>query len=256
MSLPYIFDIQRFSIHDGPGIRTTVFFKGCPLRCAWCHNPEGRVFLPEYRTKPDGRLETVGKQYSVKTLVGEIEKDIIFYEQSGGGVTLSGGEVMAQNMDYIANLIKTLYGKGISVAVDTCGYCDFERFERILPYTDFFLYDLKLLDDAKHQYYTAVSNEIILENLRKLSGRKAKIHLRLIMLESLNTDDEHVVELKKWLNDNNIRTETIDLLPYHELGKQKHRRLQSSSPKEEQRRIFRKPAEERLEEIKRMLRGI
>jgi pyruvate formate lyase activating enzyme len=248
MNIPYIFDIQRFSIHDGPGIRTTVFFKGCPLNCTWCHNPEGQNYLPEYWEKKDGQQELVGKQYSVNELIKELEKDRIFYEQSGGGITLSGGEVMTQNRDYLEELTKTLYDKGISIVIDTCGMCDFACFECVLPYTDLFLYDLKLLDDNEHQYFTGSSNRIILENLRKLSERNVKISLRLIMIENINSDEEHIENLLAWLHDNNIRPTNIDLLPYHELGKDKYLRLQKQKAV-----IFKTPTEKRLQEIREIL---
>ena len=121
---PYIFNIQKFSLHDGPGIRTTVFFKGCPMRCLWCHNPESQKFEPELN---------FGQQYTVRELVKLLKKDQIFYDQSGGGVTLSGGEVMARDMDYIVEVLKALGREGISVVIDTSGFAPTENFAQVFP---------------------------------------------------------------------------------------------------------------------------
>ncbi|MGL5312202.1 MAG: glycyl-radical enzyme activating protein, partial [Peptostreptococcaceae bacterium] len=185
MSNPLVINIQKCSIHDGPGIRTTVFFKGCPLNCTWCHNPESQtyhkdvLYSEEKCNKCESCLkycpekaiytsyekicldrekctycetcldyclnnarEVVGKEYTVKDLIKEIEKDRLFYEESNGGVTLSGGEVMTQNIDYIEKIAKTCNDKGIGVVIDTCGYAKYENFERVLPYVDMFLYDI------------------------------------------------------------------------------------------------------------------
>ncbi|MDR1737282.1 MAG: glycyl-radical enzyme activating protein [Candidatus Symbiothrix sp.] len=244
-----IFNIQRFSIHDGDGIRTTVFFKGCPLACAWCHNPEGRSFTAETWQTADGKYEIVGKNYTVKQLLKELEKDRIFYEQSGGGVTLSGGETLAQNMDFVTELVAALHKSGISVGIDTCGYCDFGNFERVLPYTDFFLYDLKIFDDRLHQTFTGVSNRLILENLKKLARYKARIILRLILLEGVNASDEHIIAILNFLMQNDIHPERIDLLPYHRLGSDKHQRLQTPTPAQ----VFSAPTNERIEAIRNLL---
>lgn len=246
--MPLVFNIQKFSVHDGPGIRTTLFFKGCPIRCLWCHNPESQCYEVENIETKEGKVEVVGKDYTVNELVKEVEKDIIFYEQSGGGVTLSGGEVMTQDMDYVAPLVKKIQSKGISVAVDTCGVAPFENFERILPYVDYFLYDLKFINSQLHKEYTGVGNELVLDNLKKLSEHGATIHLRLILLEGLNTSDEVIEETVAWLKMNNISVSIINLLPYHEFGFDKYKRLGRKDPQ-----LFKAPSEERQEQIKQLL---
>ena len=187
--MPYIFNIQKISVHDGPGIRTTVFFKGCPLRCLWCHNPESQNAQQEIMVDKDQKEKQVGIEYSIPELVKLLKKDQIFYDQSGGGVTLSGGEAMVQDMDYVLELVKALDRQGISVVIDTCGYAPKENFEKILPYTELFLYDLKMIDDVKHQKYTGVSNQRILENLKFLSDRGAAVELRMIVVKDINMEE-------------------------------------------------------------------
>ena len=288
MELPYIINIQKYSIHDGDGIRTTVFFKGCGLRCLWCHNPESQSFekelmfsdekcvgcgscsrfCPEHaiEIESDGKAHTnplkcvrcgecsdfclndaremTGKQYTVPELLKELEKDRIFYEQSGGGVTLSGGEVMAQNPDYIESLAKALKNRGISVVIDTCGFAPFENLERILPYTDMFLYDVKHIDPEMHRKFTGQSNELILENLKKLSDRNAPINIRIPTVEGVNADDISMGNIIAFLKDN-IKVAKLNLLPYHNTGSHKYRKLSRESV------LFSAPSAERMEELKR-----
>lgn len=248
MTTPLIFNIQKFSVHDGPGIRTTIFFKGCPIRCAWCHNPESQSFRNEIILTKDGQEEVVGRNYSINELVKEIEKDTMFYEQSGGGVTLSGGEVMSQNMNYLETLVKTLKSRGISVVIDTCGVAPFKHYERLMPYVDLFLYDLKFIRSALHTTYTGTSNRLVLDNLKKLSIAGAAIDLRLIMLEGLNTDDDTVQKTIRWLQNEAIQLTSIHLLPYHEFGKDKYPRLRRESPAH-----FIAPSTERLAAIRQQL---
>ncbi|MBP2097778.1 glycyl-radical enzyme activating protein [Enterococcus rivorum] len=244
MSIPVIFNIQKFSLHDGPGIRTTIFFKGCPLKCKWCHNPESINYNIESMLTKEGTHETVGKNYSISELVKEVEKDQLFYDQSGGGVTLSGGEVMTQDMDYIEQLVVSLHRKGISIIIDTSGMAPFKNFERILPYVDCFLYDLKFIDSQLHKKYTGSSNKVILENLKKLSDYGATIHLRLIQLDGLNNSTEVISTYIEWLKTNHIHVDEISLLPYHEFGSDKYARLGLTSE------IFNKPTEDTLEKVK------
>jgi pyruvate formate lyase activating enzyme len=225
MRTPYVFNIQRFSINDGPGLRTTIFFKGCPLRCPWCHNPESQAFGPETMTLPEGGSEVVGKQYSVVELVKEASADLLFYDQSGGGVTLSGGEAMAMDTDYILALVQALKDKGISVGIDTCGVAATQAFERLLPSTDFFLYDLKFIADDAHQRWTGASNTLVKRNLLLLSQGGAKIYLRMILLAGLNTSPDTIEETMLWLKTQRIELAEINLLPYHRLGMDKFRKL-------------------------------
>ncbi|MBF4695266.1 radical SAM protein [Fusibacter sp. Q10-2] len=241
MEIPYIFNIQKFSVHDGPGIRTTLFFKGCPLRCNWCHNPESQSYAQEFILTKSGKSEAVGKQYTIAQLVKELEKDQIFYEQSGGGVTLSGGEVMTQNMDYIEALAKKLNQVGISVWIDTCGEASYDAFKRIQPYVEGFLYDLKLMDSKAHEHYIGKDNHRILENLKQLSRDNAHIRLRLIQIDGLNSSETSMLEIYKWLQLNQVRIEAINLLPYHEFGRDKYARLNRQND------LFCKPTAEALE---------
>lgn len=244
MAVPLIFNIQKFSLHDGPGIRTTIFFKGCPIRCAWCHNPESQLYQRENMPKKNGKTELVGKAFTVAELIKEIEKDQLFYEQSGGGVTLSGGEVMTQNMAFIEPLVQQLKRKGISVAIDTCGVAPFANYQRLLPYVDLFLYDLKFIDSSLHERYTGTSNELVLDNLKQLSDHQARIDLRLILLEGINADNQRMAETMAWLKTEKISVASVHLLPYHQFGKEKYERLNRAW------QSFQAPSEERLVEIK------
>ncbi|MEF9992175.1 MAG: glycyl-radical enzyme activating protein [Romboutsia sp.] len=289
MNKPLIINLQKCSIHDGPGIRTTIFFKGCPLECIWCHNPESQSYSKEvlYNEekcskcenclkkcphnaiyKEDGNIclsrdkcelceicldycinnarEVVGKNYEIKDLIREIQKDILFYEESGGGVTLSGGEVMTQNIDYIEKLVKVCKDKGISVAIDTCGYAKFHNYEKILDYVDIFLYDIKLIDDEKHKLFTGKSNNLILDNLQKLSEKGANINIRIPLIEGVNVDNENIevnriIEFLKQLN-----IKKVNLLPYHNIGMHKYKKLDM---KYEGSKLGR-PNDEKLEEIR------
>lgn len=246
MNVPYIFNIQKFSIHDGPGIRSTVFFKGCPLRCLWCHNPESQSYQAETSTDKDGNKETVGKQYTIPELVKILQKDYIFYDQSGGGVTFSGGEVMTQNLDYVLELAKSLQRVGISVAIDTSGYAPTENFEKVLPHTDIFLYDVKLIDSTAHEKFTGMKNELILKNLKFLSGCKANIHLRLILVKDVNIDQASIQGIRDWLKQEGIFVNKINLLPYHDFGKDKYERLERECTQN-----FEKPEEEQVKDIQK-----
>lgn len=269
MEKPLIFNIQKYSIHDGEGIRTTVFFKGCPISCRWCHNPESQRFqnellchlerctgcgacvntCPQKAVTLDGEhkaqvdytkctacgtcvddclqnaRELVGKEYEIKELVKKLERDILFYERSHGGVTLSGGEVLAQDIDYVEELTRRLYDKGIAVDIDTCGHVPYERLKRVLPYTDTYLYDLKLMDPEKHREYIGVDNRLILENLKKLSADGAKINIRLPLIDGVNASDEHIDQVIRFLKENDIRVWQVNLLKYHNTGSSKYKKL-------------------------------
>lgn len=267
-----ITNIQKYSIHDGDGIRTSVFFKGCPLKCVWCHNPETQSFKKQILTNREkctgcgsctkacpnkaislenGKAvtnhllcngcgtcveycllnirEVAGKEYTIKELVKELKKDEMFYEESGGGVTLSGGEVMCMDMDYIEKLVKDLDHHGITVTIDTCGCAPYENFERILPYIDTFLYDIKVIDNEIHKQYIGVDNNLILENLDRLSAdpkRKAKIYIRIPTIKGVNADDKSMNAVIEWLKFHNIPVAQVNLLPYHNTGSSKYGRLE------------------------------
>jgi pyruvate formate lyase activating enzyme len=174
----FIFDIKKYSINDGPGIRTTVFLKGCPLNCLWCHNPESRNMKPErisassyswnfYSQSCDP--EIIGREASTNEIFGEIKKDIPFYEESSGGVTFSGGEPLLQ-INFLKSLLTICKTSGIHTAVDTSGYVPYANFETILSLTDLFLFDIKIVSEELHHKYTGVSNKLIMENLQKLTS--------------------------------------------------------------------------------------
>jgi len=222
-----IFDIKKYAIHDGPGIRTTVFFKGCPLDCWWCHNPEGRKPDPEtLPAKTSGndapnskKTETVGRVVSAETVIEEINKDIIFYDQSGGGVTFSGGEPMMQP-EFLCALLQTCKQNGIHTAVDTCGYAQTEKFAEILDLVDLFLYDLKIMDDQAHIKYTGVSNELILKNLIELSRNGRRVQLRVPLIPGITDPNENLDAIAEFIAPlDNIHE--IVLLPYNQLVEHK-----------------------------------
>ncbi len=266
--MDFITNIQKYSIHDGDGIRTTVFFKGCPLKCVWCHNPEtqryerelqydkekcvgcgacakvcprGAITMVENKPVldselctlcgkcelycPEGIRETVGQEYPVKALVKEIMKDRMFYEQSGGGVTLSGGEVMTMSSEYIVAIAKELKKEEISLTIDTCGYVPFEKFEKILPYVDTFLYDVKVMDPKLHKKYIGVDNELILENLVKLSEAGARIYIRIPTVKEVNGNEQNMLDTIRFLKENNITPAQVNLLTYHNTGSSKYPKL-------------------------------
>ena len=223
-----IFDIKQYAIHDGPGIRTTVFLKGCPLDCAWCHNPEGRCPSPEPMVKKRSTASemntasverTIGCTVTADFVIKEVLRDEIFYDQSGGGVTFSGGEPMMQ-IDFLDDLLRRCRRYDLHTAVDTCGYAPWEAFERIVDAANLFLYDLKVMDDRLHRQYTGVSNRLIHENLIELSRAGVPIITRIPLIAGVtDTDDnlEAVVAFLKPLP--SLRR--IDLLPYNKLGEDK-----------------------------------
>ena len=259
-----IFDIERSSYVDGPGIRTTVFFKGCNLKCAWCHNPEGQSTKKEWMVYPDkcvgcGRcvgigLESAdficlhdakiicGKEYTVNEVMREILKDTAFYDNSGGGVTFSGGECMLQ-IDFLAELLKRCKENGIHTAVDTAGHVPFEFFERIIPYTDLFLYDVKCFDSDKHKQYTGVENQLILKNLKSLLAKSTPVWIRIPIIPTVNDTEEDLQRIKEYLSSCGI-PEKVELLPYHAMGEHKY----AAIGKETQ--IFSVPSEEKMKHLK------
>jgi pyruvate formate lyase activating enzyme len=231
-----IFDIRHFTVHDGPGIRTTVFFKGCPLNCLWCHNPESQSPVEEEIENVhslDGKKflnnETVGQWMTVHEVIAEIEKDRIFYDESNGGVTLSGGEPLFQP-EFLYELLKELKQEGFHVALDTCGFADKSVFERVLPFIDLFLYDLKIIDDNDHIKYTGVSNQIILANLRFLSEKGKKIIIRIPVIPGINDTIDNWESLfpssPLTLFPSYPHTlHEIHLLPYHSIAREKYSRI-------------------------------
>ncbi len=223
-----IFDIKRFAVHDGPGIRVTVFFKGCPLQCWWCHNPESRRHAVEEittRRKLGGvsyRVnEQAGKWMVVEELMQEILKDRIFLEESGGGVTFSGGEPLLQP-DFLEAVAAACREEGLHIALDTTGHAPAASLRRILPYTDLFLYDLKHPDGSLHKTYTGVDNRRILKNLRMLLDHGARVRIRIPVIPGINDREEDLAGFEALISSLGPGPEAIDLLPYHRLAAHKY----------------------------------
>ncbi len=226
-----IFDIKQFAIHDGPGIRTTVFFKGCPLDCRWCHNPESRKPEPEPVTS--GRLRTfmvdansdrrtIGCTVSSETVLKEILRDEIFFDESGGGVTFSGGEPMMQ-IEFLDDLLRRCRRHGLHTTVDTCGCAPWQDFDRVHGAVDLFLFDLKLMDDRLHREYTGSSNALLHDNLIKLAEIGAEIVVRIPMITGITDTESNLDAIADFLQPwPSLRR--IDLLPYNKLGEDKTRR--------------------------------
>jgi glycyl-radical enzyme activating protein family len=173
-----------------------------------------------------GARELVGGYMEPGDLINELKKDTVFYEESGGGITLSGGEVMTVDSEYLHQVMEPLHRQGYNLGIDTCGYAPFEQFEKVLPYIDFFLYDIKLIDNKKHKLYTGVSNDLILNNIKLLSEAGAKIYLRIPVIEQVNATIEEMKSIIDFLKEHRIRIIKVYLLPYHPMGKSKHERLQ------------------------------
>jgi pyruvate formate lyase activating enzyme len=261
-----VFNIMRYSVNDGPGIRTTVFLKGCPLRCRWCHNPESISPRREIAYRQDRCLkcgdclaacphgaivpldgyfitlrkrchqcgtcvqvcvsdarEIVGKEMTVAQVMEEVEKDIVFYDESGGGVTFSGGEPLDQ-AEFLLGLLKACKENGIHTAIDTTGFAAPERLETVSGYADLFLYDLKILNDAKHVEFTGASNALILSNLKLLVSMGSQVIVRVPIIPRFNDNLVDIHEMGEFVASLGGIKE-IDLLPFHEIGRSKYERL-------------------------------
>lgn len=261
-----IFNIQRFSVNDGPGIRTTVFFKGCPLHCRWCHNPESispkkelmfredrcircgdcmklcrngaiREVDGRYLTSPDlcrnsgdciqlcyaEAREMVGYEIATEQLMNEIQRDRVFVDESGGGVSFSGGEPLLQH-EFLLESLQACKNVGLHTVLDTTGFTGPTILEKVTPFVDLFLYDLKTLDDDKHKEYTGVSNRVILENLGLLARWRKETIVRIPIIPGVNDTDEEIRQIGSFVASiGGIRE--IQLLPYHQTGLEKYRRL-------------------------------
>jgi pyruvate formate lyase activating enzyme len=260
----FVFDIQRYALHDGPGIRTAVFFKGCPLSCWWCHNPEGQSPRPELmffenrclvcgdcirvcphgaihclkgeihttaecqvcgtcaEACPAGARKVAGRRMTVSEVMGEIEKDVIFWDESGGGVTFSGGEPLAQPR-FLELLLDACREKRIHTVVETCGLAKQDVVLGLSEKASIILFDLKTLDPAKHKKYTGVPNDAILANLEALAERNKPVVVRYPIIPEVNDDSENVSRMAALLS--RLHLQQIHLLPYHESGTEKYKRL-------------------------------
>lgn len=217
-----IFNIQRFSIHDGPGIRSIVFFKGCFMRCAWCCNPESQEYDIQTMIE-NGVSKTVGKDVTVKEVLDEVLLDLPYYRRSGGGVTLSGGEVLAQP-DFAVSLLKALKDNGLHTAIESTANAPYKTIERLLPYLDLFLMDIKHMDDNKHREYTTSGNALILENAKKIANSGVELIIRTPVIPTFNDTAEEIRKISKFASTLN-GVKQHHLLPYHRLGTDKYQGL-------------------------------
>ena len=218
-----IFNIQRFSIHDGPGIRTIVFFKGCYMRCAWCSNPESQS--REIETLAEGgKIKTVGRDVTVDDIMPEILADIPYYRRSGGGVTLSGGEVLCQ-AEFARDLLKACKEAGLHTAIESAASSSYDKIEILLPYLDLYLMDIKHIDSRKHKEYTGAENARILENARRVAESGAcEVIIRTPIVPGFNDTAEEVRAISRFAA-SLPGVKEHHLLPYHRLGQDKYRGL-------------------------------
>lgn len=229
---------QNFSVNDGDGIRTIIFFAGCPLHCKWCANPEGLYIDNDFVYK-----------YSVEQLLNIIERQEIFYRYSGGGVTFSGGEATLQT-DILRELVNKLYDRGINLAIETSGYFKFEEVKDILKKLDLIFIDLKHIDDMKHKMFTGVSNEKILYNIKRLNEINDNVVVRIPLIEGVNADEENIIKTVKYVKAN-IKNPKIELLPYHNFGDEKYDALGVEKPS----RDFKRPSVEMVKELNKLIQA-
>lgn len=302
-----LYDIQGFSVQDGPGIRTTVFLKGCPLRCPWCHSPESQRFGKELNWMdlrcigldvcgkcldvcPNGcisagevtqnaagddirypvvdktncsecgkcaaackatALYLCGDEMTIDQVMYRIKRDKPFFEDSGGGVTVSGGECLSQP-EFTLELLKQCKALGIHTAVDTTGFVKYEVIQSVLPYTDLFLYDLKCMDSALHKQVIGVPNELILENARKLAADGGKLWIRIPVMPMFNDSEDHFQKYGAFLSEIKDAVVMVQLLPYHKMGLSKYARLL----RKEQVFVAEPPSEEQMEARKAQLAAL
>jgi len=225
-----IFDIKRYAIHDGPGIRTTVFFKGCPLDCWWCHNPEGTDPSPRrfsrVHLKGEGgedEMVTIGYYITTANLMEEVKKDLIFYEESGGGVTVSGGEPLMQPR-FLEEFLKACAGAGIHTVLDTSGYAEYDVLERAAGLCGICYYDLKLMDDREHIKYTGVSNKLILDNMKNLCRSGVNLVPRIPLIPGITDTERNISAIIRFLREAGS-IEEAGLIPYNMISADKHGRF-------------------------------
>lgn len=266
-----VLDIIRMTIHNGPGIRTLILLKGCPLHCVWCSTPESQESGFQLSVRPDkciqcGRCESVcpvnaidctkeilkvnrslcnccgkcvticpcealmflGQSISIQRICQEVSKDKLFFKHSGGGVTISGGEPLL-DAEYIINLLKTLKSEGVSAGIDTCGYVPKTTIEAVLPYVDFFLWDIKHMNRMRHIEFTGVSNDIVLSNLHFVSEKKVPIYIRIPVIPGYNDSEENIKATCEFVRNLPSLVE-VDLLPVHHLGKARYESLNRVYP--------------------------
>ncbi len=214
-----IFDIQRFSVHDGPGVRTIVFLKGCPLRCRWCCNPESQSYEIETMVQ-NGVAKTVGKDVTVGEVLETVLKDRIYYRRSGGGITLSGGEMLTQP-DFAAALLSASKNAGITTAVETTSFAPFSTISKVLPFIDTYLMDIKHMDSAKHKEYTSQPNELVLENAMRIAKSGKRLIIRTPVIPGFNDTPDEIAAIARFAS-SLPGVEEMHILPYHRIGQDKY----------------------------------
>ena len=239
-----LFDVKRFAIHDGPGIRTTLFMKGCPLHCVWCHNPEGISYEPTrlftaskcihcgaHETEgadacPTLALQVAGKDWTLEEILKTVEKERQVMEESGGGVTLCGGEPL-MHPEALVEVLEALGKKGFHRTVDTTLYASWETVEHVAAHAELFMVDLKHMDSVQHEKYTGVGNEHILENIQRFSAMKQRpqLWIRIPLIAGVNNDEENLEKTALFISSLPSVPEQVNLLPYHDVGKAKHTRM-------------------------------
>ncbi len=214
-----IFDIQKFSVHDGPGIRTIVFLKGCLFRCKWCCNPESQEFEIQ-QMNMDGKPKTVGRDVTVREVMAEVAKDMNYFLRSGGGLTLSGGESLLQP-EFAKALLMTAHDYGINTAIESTGAVEFEIIEELLPHIDYFLMDIKHMNSEKHKEFIGKSNDLVLENAVKIAEKANSLVIRVPVIPTFNDTEEEIGEIAKFASSlKNVKK--MHILPYHRLGQDKY----------------------------------
>ena len=218
-----IFDIQRYSIHDGVGIRTIVFLKGCALRCKWCFNPESQEYAIQ-TMMVNGKLKTIGRDVTVAEVMDVVRRDMPYYGRSGGGLTLSGGESLLQP-EFAAALLRAAKNIGISTAIESMGFAEFSTIQKILPYLDTYLMDIKHMNAAKHKEYTGKENAKMLENAKKIAeSSQCELIIRVPVIPGFNDTEEEITAIAAYA-ESLPRVEQIHLLPYHKYGEGKYEGL-------------------------------
>jgi pyruvate formate lyase activating enzyme len=275
-----VFNVQRFSLQDGPGLRSTVFLKGCPLACTWCHNPESRAPQTEFirlrhrcmacgicsdeeladplvrdrdevdvESCPTGALQAVGREMGSAELVKSLLRDRIFFDESGGGVTFSGGEPLLQ-APFVIEAMRLLRTEGVHTALDTCGFVDWQELAEAASHAALVLYDLKLMDEARHRAATGVSNAIILQNLKALAEIHPAIWIRIPIIPGINSDRANLAATAEFLGPlAGIRQ--VDLLPFHPLGEAKAVRVDTNNQLQD----LQTPSSEDLEAMAALFRA-
>ncbi len=230
-----VFDIRSFSVHDGPGLRKTVFFKGCPLRCSWCHNPESQNMKPEdwLCEQKTGDFtasftQQNGRYMTAEEVMKEIVRDVPFFDESGGGVTLSGGEPLSQPA-FAREILQLCSIKHIHTCLDTSGHAPWKDIEQVIPFTSLFLYDLKIVSPIEHKKHTGQDNQLILENLKRLHDLEKDIIIRIPLVRDITDNSENLKALRKLLREL-PRIKRLDLLPYHNIAQRKYQRFGLKNP--------------------------